>query len=129
MVNPKDVCHLSIKISPFSVSQNEFPQQIRVQIGTVREIVRIVSLSQIRPVLHWASDCRIGIKDGHPHRFRDTAAVELLKAGVDIREVQKFLGHKSLATTEKYYAPWNKRQQDIFGAKIKAAQQTMELHV
>jgi integrase/recombinase XerD len=69
------------------------------------------------------------IKDGHPHRFRDTAAVELLKAGVDIREVQKFLGHKSLATTEKYYAPWNKRQQDIFGAKIKAAQETMELHM
>lgn len=69
------------------------------------------------------------IPDGHPHRFRDTAAVELLKAGVDIRDVQKFLGHKSLATTEKYYAPWNKRQQDIFSAKIKAAQQTMELHI
>jgi len=68
------------------------------------------------------------IQDGRPHRFRDTAAVELLKAGVDIRDVQKFLGHKSLATTEKYYAPWNKRQQDIFSAKIKAAQQTMELH-
>ncbi|MFZ1140735.1 MAG: site-specific integrase, partial [Candidatus Sulfotelmatobacter sp.] len=44
------------------------------------------------------------IEDGHSHRFRDTAAVELLKAGVDIRDVQKFLGHKSLATTEKYYA-------------------------
>jgi integrase/recombinase XerD len=66
------------------------------------------------------------IDDGHPHRFRDTAAVELLKAGVDIRDVQKFLGHSSLATTEKYYAPWNKRQQDIFGGKIKLAQQAME---
>lgn len=66
------------------------------------------------------------IEDGHAQRFRDTAAVELLKANVDIRDVQKFLGHSSLATTEKYYAPWNKRQQDIFGGKIKLAQQAME---
>jgi integrase/recombinase XerD len=66
------------------------------------------------------------IEDGHAHRFRDTAAVELLKANVDIRDVQKFLGHSSLATTERYYAPWNKRQQDIFGGKIKLAQQAME---
>jgi hypothetical protein len=34
--------------------------------------------------------------DGHPHRFRDTYVVELLKAGVDIRAVQKALGHSSL---------------------------------
>jgi hypothetical protein len=50
--NPNDVCHLSTKISPFSVSQNEFPQHIRVQMGTAHEIGRIVSLSPIRPVLH-----------------------------------------------------------------------------
>jgi site-specific recombinase XerD len=42
------------------------------------------------------------IPDGHPHRFRDTYAVVLLKAGVDIRPVQKAPGHSSLATTEKY---------------------------
>lgn len=30
---------------------------------------------------------KAGIIDGHSHRFRDTAAVELLKAGADIREV------------------------------------------
>ncbi len=48
---------------------------------------------------------KAGIVDGHPHRFRDTAAVELLKADADIRNVQKFLGHASLGTTEKYYSP------------------------
>lgn len=58
------------------------------------------------------------IADGHPHRFRDTAAAELLKAGVDIRKVSKFQGHASVTTTEKYYAPWNKAQQD-----------TMEMHI
>lgn len=46
-----------------------------------------------------------GIK-GHPHRFRDTFAVELLKAGEDIRTVQLLLGHKSIKTTEKHYAPF-----------------------
>jgi integrase/recombinase XerD len=69
------------------------------------------------------------IPDGHPHRFRDTAAVELLKAGVDIRKVSKFLGHASVATTEKYYAPWNKAQQDIMDNEIGSAQDTMEMYL
>jgi hypothetical protein len=55
-----------------------------------------------------------------------TRAIFFGPARGDIRDVQKFLGHSSLATTEKYYAPWNKRQQDIFGGKIKLAQQAME---
>lgn len=69
------------------------------------------------------------IENGHPHRFRDTAAVELLKCGKDIRMVSKFLGHSSVQTTEKYYAPWNKAQQIIMDAAISSAIQTMEVHV
>jgi site-specific recombinase XerD len=69
------------------------------------------------------------IPDGHPHRFRDTFAVELLKAGVDIRAVQKALGHKSLTTTEKYYAPWNKSQQAIMDKAIGGAQAKMPAYV
>lgn len=48
---------------------------------------------------------RAGV-NGHPHRFRDTFAVELLLQGVDIRTVQRLLGHQSLRTTEKFYAPY-----------------------
>jgi integrase/recombinase XerD len=51
--------------------------------------------------------CEIaGVKGGHPHRFRDTLAVELLLEGVPMERVQALLGHSSLKVTEKHYAPW-----------------------
>jgi site-specific recombinase XerD len=51
-----------------------------------------------------------GVK-ARPHRFRDTFAVELLAQGVDIRTVQLLLGHESIKTTEKHYAPFIARFQ------------------
>ena len=37
-----------------------------------------------------------------PHMLRHTAATQLIEAGVDIRFVQRLLGHASLTTTEIY---------------------------
>jgi site-specific recombinase XerD len=37
-----------------------------------------------------------------PHMLRHTAATQLIEAGVDIRYIQRLLGHASLATTELY---------------------------
>jgi integrase len=53
----------------------------------------------------------------HPHKFRDTFATALLDQGVDIRVVQKLLGHRSIKTTELHYAHHSQAQQ----AKLDAA--------
>jgi integrase len=52
------------------------------------------------------------VTGGHAHRFRDTFAVELLKAGTPIERVSIFLGHSSVRITEKHYNPWNRARQE-----------------
>jgi integrase/recombinase XerD len=47
----------------------------------------------------------------HPHMFRDTFAVELLLAGVPMDQVSLLLGHTSIKTTERHYAPFVKARQ------------------
>jgi len=54
-----------------------------------------------------------GVSDGHPHRFRDTFSVTLLQNGADLRTVQLLLGHTSIKTTEKHYAPFVASMQKI----------------
>jgi integrase len=51
-----------------------------------------------------------GLADGHSHRFRDTAAVELLLKDVSIEDVAQFLGD-TVPVTARYYAKWNQRRQ------------------
>lgn len=48
----------------------------------------------------------------HTHMLRDTFAVELLLEGVPLDEVSKLLTHKSIAITEKHYAPWVKARRE-----------------
>jgi site-specific recombinase XerD len=76
-------------------------------------------------VTHWQHDLRqafraAGMPDGHPHQLRDTFAVGLLSAGLPLEEVSKLLGHTSIKTTEKHYAPWVTTRQARLDALVTA---------
>ena len=64
---------------------------------------------------------RAGIAGFHPHRLRDTFAVALLTAGVSIEDVSALLGHSSIRTTERHYAPWDRRRRDRLTQIVRAA--------
>ena len=45
---------------------------------------------------------RLGLKQITTHSFRHAAATHLLRSGAGIRQVQAFLGHHSIGSTERY---------------------------
>jgi hypothetical protein len=61
------------------------------------------------------------VQNGHPHRFRDTFAVELLLAGVPIERVSVLLGHQSVRITERHYSPWVRSRQEQLEADLSRA--------
>ena len=60
-----------------------------------------------------------GVADGHSHRLRDTFSVDLLQKGVSLETVSQLLGHTSIKTTQKHYAPWVKTRQEALEAAVK----------
>jgi integrase/recombinase XerD len=63
------------------------------------------------------------IEGGHPHRFRDTFAVELLLKGVPLDQVSILLGHSSVRITERHYAPWVRARQERLEELVQASWQ------
>ena len=53
--------------------------------------------------------------------LRDTCAVENLLAGIPIDQVSVLLGHASVKTTERHYAPWVRARQEQLEQSIKKA--------
>ena len=54
--------------------------------------------------------------DVHPHMLRHAAGFELLRRGQDLRKIQAYLGHRSLASTERYTALMPDAFNGIWGA-------------
>jgi integrase/recombinase XerD len=46
----------------------------------------------------------LAVKRIHPHTYRHSAAVHLLRAGVDLVTISHWLGHASVETTNRYAA-------------------------
>jgi site-specific recombinase XerD len=64
---------------------------------------------QFREALHRIAQRAVVDKRVHPHGFRHTCAVDLLRDGWDVKAIQMFLGHNDLATTDRYLShlmPW-----------------------
>ena len=60
------------------------------------------------------------VENGHSHRFRDTLACSLLRAGVSIQDVSVLFAHGSTKITEKHYAPWVKSRQDALDRELES---------
>jgi len=75
-------------------------------------------------ITHWWTCLKEGfelaeIQNGHPHRFRDTFAVDLLLRGVPLERVPILLGHRSIKVTERHYAPWIRARQEQLEADVR----------
>lgn len=58
------------------------------------------------------------------HQFRHTVATEMIDAGVDIYAVKEFLGHSSIANTEKYIKVYQQRLKKEFKEKLSKSDAT-----
>ncbi len=62
---------------------------------------------------HYAEKAGLGTRVT-PHTLRHTFATHLLNGGADLREVQQFLGHANISTTQIYTEVSSRRKRDVY---------------
>jgi integrase/recombinase XerD len=60
------------------------------------------------------------LKRAHSHMFRDTFAVGCLLHGVSMHDLSLLLGHTSIKTTERHYAPFSQARSDLMDSSVRA---------
>lgn len=72
------------------VSQTPKGENLRLTTRSIQKLVKI-----------YARSAGLSLEPT-PHTLRHTFATDLLRAGADLRSVQEMLGHKNVATTQRY---------------------------
>jgi integrase len=101
----------------------------RTEQGLLPYLTFAMALKRLAPHLQY---------EGHPyviapHQFRHTIATDMIEQGVDIYTVKEFLGHTSLAMTERYvkvylsslkakYDAYRVKKQQTYATEMMAAQ-------
>lgn len=94
-------------------------KDIIAQAGTffVNRLHKPLSDQSVRRIIKKYSDLAGVEKHITPHMFRHSFATLLLDEGVDIRYIQRLLGHSSIVTTQIYTHVAGKKQRDILSEK------------
>lgn len=70
----------------------------------------------------YAKEAKLPVSKQHPHVLRHSVAVHLMEAGLDVSDVQDWLGHTDISTTMIYAQVTNKRREKTYLRTIKSSE-------